>query len=84
MKGFEKIKRQIEEINSETDSRKVDLEKQIASVKAEIEQADNAMKIAADTKSVDDFQKQQAVLPCWYYSLKSCKPNMKISNGIHR
>ena len=61
MKGFEKIKRQIEEISYETDSRKGDLEKQIASVKAEIEQADNAMKIAADTKSVDDFQKQQAV-----------------------
>ncbi len=59
MKDFEKIKKQISQIGSETDSRKGDLEKQIASVTAELKQSKAAEETAVDAKSLDDFQKQQ-------------------------
>ncbi len=60
MNNFEKIKKQIAKISSETDSRKGDLEKQIEYVKAELEQAKAAEEAAVNAKSLDDFQKQQA------------------------
>lgn len=62
MNDFEKIKNQIAKISSETDSRKGDLEKQIASVNAELEQAKVAEETAVNAKSLEDFQKQQATI----------------------